>query len=210
MTKSPERYPLAWPIGRPRTKAADRRRGEFVAAGTTRPLPGDAVERLEDQIVRLGGVYPILSTNLEQRMDGRPRADGGEPTDPGVCVYFQLKGNPVSIPCDSFSTVAQNILAIANHIDAARRIESYGVGTAAETLQAFTALPPPEPRLPVRQPWWTAFGLDRAALDSLPAAVRQAAGETAFKEASKAAGTDDARLRVVIAARDEMRAEFSQ
>lgn len=172
---APSRFPLVWPKGRPRTK--DRRRGDFsmtVEGGKARRVNmATAAERLEDQITRLGGVYAILSTNVELRMDGRPRADRAAPADPGACVYFQLKGEPYAMACDTFDSVEQNIAALAAHIEATRRIERYGVATAAETLQAFSALPPPKPgtgviELPQAQPskpWWAVLGIERRAAD---------------------------------------------
>lgn len=148
MTDSPQRYPLAWPVHKPRTPPSKRVRGTFAmkdpATGRDRPVSvRTAAERLEDQVERLGGVYPILSSNLELRLDGRPRGDKGAPADPGVCLYFQIKGEPYAMACDVFNNVAQNIAAIANHIEATRRIARYGVATAAETLQTFKALPAP-------------------------------------------------------------------
>lgn len=140
--KTPERFPLAWPPHRPRRRPADRMRGDFQAGGK-RITPSGAADRLEDQIERLGGKYPVLSTNLETRLDGRPRADRAEPADPGACIYFSLKGRPMALACDAYTTVAMNIAALANHIDTVRRQERYGVATAEESLQAFSALPPP-------------------------------------------------------------------
>jgi hypothetical protein len=149
MTEAPQRYPLAWPGQRPRTPAAKRRAGESKMAipGTTKQKPVSievACTRVEDQVERLGGVYAVLSSNLELRLDGRPRLDRGQPQDPGVCLYFQMKGKPYALACDTFNTVAQNIAALANHIEALRRIERYGVASTAETLQAFEALPAPK------------------------------------------------------------------
>lgn len=148
----PQRYPLAWPAHRPRRSWKERVNGEFketVEDGGRRRerkvTVATACERLEQQVSWLGGIYPLLSTNLELKMDGRPRMDRGPPADPGVCLYFQMKGEPYAMACDTFTEVAQNIAAIANHIEATRRITRYGVATAAETLQAFSALPPPSP-----------------------------------------------------------------
>jgi hypothetical protein len=155
---APTRYPLAWPNGRPRTR--QRRRGTFSVStgGKARQVTiTAAADRLEAEIEKLGGVYPLLSSNLETRIDGRPRADRATPADPGVCVYFQLKGAPYVLACDTFDEVAQNIAALAAHIEATRRIERYGVASAAETLQAFAALPPPGP--PPARPWWEVLGL---------------------------------------------------
>jgi hypothetical protein len=66
--------------------------------------------------------------------------------------------------CDTYTEVAQNIAAIANHIEATRRIERYGVATAAETLRAFQALPPPVQEAP-KTPWWVVFGVDSMTTD---------------------------------------------
>lgn len=139
---TPERYPLAWPSHRLRRRPQDRERGTFVANGKAITLAG-ATDKLEDQIERLGGKYPLLSTNVELRMDGRPRADRTPPSDPGACVYFTLQGRPMAMACDAFTTVQMNIAAIANHIDVVRRQARYGVATAEESLQAFLTLPRP-------------------------------------------------------------------
>ena len=156
----PANYPLAWPPGRPRTKT--RRKGQFSEQNGTRTVPvslSTAVDRLEDQVTRLGGVYFILSTNIQPRLDGRPAGGRASPEDPGVCAYFRLKNQPYAMACDTFTDVAQNIAAIAGHIEATRRIERYGVATAAETLQAFVALPPPAPAIAHGdRPWRQVLG----------------------------------------------------
>lgn len=155
MSDTPTRFPLAWPVGRPRTKV--RTRGQFSEKGAndkSRMVSlQTACDRVEDQVERLGGVNVLLSSNMELRMDGRPRADRAAPSDPGVCVYFQVKGVPYAMACDTYNDVAQNVAAIAAHIEASRRQARYGVATAAETLQAFQALPAPAHALPDRKPW---------------------------------------------------------
>lgn len=164
MNDVPTRFPLAWPMGRPRKKT--RVRGQFSEGfeksggtkGNRSVTLSTAAERLEDQVQRLGGILPILSTNVELRMDGRPRADRAMPADPGVCVYFQLQGKPYAMACDTYTEVAQNVAALAAHIEAMRRQERYGVATAAETLQAFQALPSPDHALPGRPPWRQTLG----------------------------------------------------
>lgn len=139
---SPQRYPLAWPAHRPRKPAYARKVGKFSADG--RPVTmAVAVDRLDGELSRLGALYPVLSTNVELRLDGRPRSGQGNPTDPGACVYFSLKGKPFALACDTYSDVAQNVAALAAHLDNTRAIERHGVASAAETLEAFSALPPP-------------------------------------------------------------------
>lgn len=139
---SPQRYPLVWPANRPRTSSWDRKPGRFSADGRDITM-ALAVDRLDGELTRLGALYPVLSTNVELRLDGRPRSGQRAPDDPGVCVYFSLKGRPFALACDRYRTVEQNVAALAAHLDATRAIERHGVATAAETLEAFTALPPP-------------------------------------------------------------------
>lgn len=139
---SPQRFPLAWPAHRPRKAAGARKSGKFSADG--RPVTmAVAVDRLDQELNRLGALYPVLSTNVELRLDGRPRSGQGNPSDPGACVYFSLQGKPFALACDTYTDVAQNVAALAAHLDHTRGIERHGVASAAESLEAFSALPPP-------------------------------------------------------------------
>lgn len=198
MTRAPDRFPLAWPAGRARTKG--RKTGQFRKSD--RPIgSADATLRVEQQLEALGGRYALLSSNLELRLDGRPRADRGEPSDPGVCLYFELKGKPLAMACDTYTKVAQNIAAIAAHLEATRAIARYGVATAEEVLQNFQALPPPPAGGSIQigetpsAPWWDFFGL-----------VRETATEEAvtalYRAKARAAVGDDAALLVLNLQRD--------
>lgn len=173
----PTRYPLAWPSHKGRTRWQDRKSGKFRSENTIITV-ARALARVDIELNRLGASYPLISSNLELRVDGRPRSDRGEPGDPGVCVYFMLKGKPYAMACDSYDRVAQNIAAIAAHLEASRAIERYGVATAAETLQAFTALPPPSGAKPKR-PWWEVLGVQRdgADVDGVKAMFRSKANK---------------------------------
>lgn len=153
----PTRYPLAWPAGRPRKSPQARRSGNFKANGSPISLTR-ATERLEAEITRLGAVWPLLSTDYPVRMNGTIVANGPRAQDPGAVVYFQLKGKPYAMACDTYDSTAQNIAALAAHIESTRAIERYGVASAAETLQTFQALPPPEGAKPAR-PWRDVLGL---------------------------------------------------
>lgn len=140
---NPQAYPLAWPAGKPRTAAHRRKHGTFRSNGS--PLTNAvAADRVEVELDRLGAIYPVISSNVEVTLSGRPRSGQKAPEDPGVCVYFQLAGKPYAMACDGYTKVADNLAAIAAHIDATRAIARYGVASAAETLQAFQALPSPK------------------------------------------------------------------
>jgi len=150
---SVSRYPLSWPTGWVRTPRHERRRAAFAATGaplglgstrrSTRPLTvSDALGRLDGELRRLGATEELLSTNVRVRLDGLPRSGEPEPEDPGAACYFALKGKPTTLACDRWTRVADNIAAIAQHIDALRRIDRYGVGTLAQAFAGYAALPP--------------------------------------------------------------------
>lgn len=144
-----QRFPLEWPLGWKRTRG--RRHGAFsmtredvVPTGVRkRSTPVNmitAVARLEDQLDKLGAKNPTLSTNVSLNLRGIPRGDEN-PGDPGAAVYFSFKGKATVLACDSYFRVADNIAALAAHIDALRRIERYGVGTIEQALAGYKALP---------------------------------------------------------------------
>lgn len=174
-------YPLQWPMGRPRT--AQRKRAAF-GKKVTRPGQSwqshedltvvDAVRRLQDEIDRLRVTDYVLSTNLQLRLDGLPRADQRAPADPGACLYFKLRGKPHALPCDTYDRVADNIAAIAKHIEATRAIERYGVATVEEMFTGFTALPSPD----AKRPWRDVMGFNGAVVtrEQVEARFRALAG----------------------------------
>lgn len=154
-------FPLAWPHWVKRTtnrqpakfsKKVDQRFGASTFKVSNYLTVADARNRLQRELELLGARSPILSSNIELRLDGQPRS-GIEPNDPGVTVYFTLKGKPLCMPCDKWDRVADNIAAIAAHIDAIRRIERYGVQSVEEAFAGFAALPPP-------MAWWQKLGFD--------------------------------------------------
>jgi hypothetical protein len=154
------RYPLAWPLGWRRTPAAARIRGTFratrhdvavVPSPTGGVIPQQrtrevavsvfvATQRLDRELDRLGASNPTLSTNVQLRLDGRPRSDS-EPGDPGAAIYFAFRGKATVLACDRYQRCADNIAAMAAHIDALRRIDRYGVGTLEQALAGYKALP---------------------------------------------------------------------
>ena len=158
MNESEQRYPLSWPSGWKRTASHQRQRANFRTSGGSRtefvngqPMTtryaarqlsvADAIKRLSGELGRLGASNEVLSTNVAVRLDGLPRSGQPEPTDPGAAVYFRLQGKPRCLACDRWSRVADNIAAIAQHIDALRRIERYGVGTMEQAFAGYAALP---------------------------------------------------------------------
>lgn len=156
------RYPLYWPSGRPRTPADRRRRAAFknsrgVNLGTSRLTVHQAIYRVIAEIrlwTRSGQAWRshpddvIFSSNLRTKADGLPYSDQPEPKDPGVAVYFELDKKPHCLSCDRWDRVADNIAAIAKHLEATRGMQRWGVADLATLFAGFAALPahvPPEP-----------------------------------------------------------------
>lgn len=151
-------YPLSWPAGWPRTHAHDRRPARFVkserrvsGAGTyyqhkseiTIPV---ALDRLQSELTRLGADWDrvIVSTNVETRRDGLPRADRVNPGDPGVAIYWTDPGTGAQqcMAIDLYDSVAGNLAAVAATIDAMRAIERHGGAQILKrAFQGFKALP---------------------------------------------------------------------
>ena len=203
-------YPLHWPAGRPRTAPAARRRANFsqrVHNGRfeqTKALTvAVANERLQFEIDRLDARNVILSTNQELRLDGRPRSVR-DPDDPGAALWFSLRGRDMVLACDRWDSLADNIAAIAKHIEALRGIERWGVGSLEQAFAGYQALPhAPPPDAGGNADWWIVLGVDRAA--------PMAEIEAAWRERIRAAHPDNGGSKDLAAAinraRDEARAE---
>jgi hypothetical protein len=187
-----QRYPLAWPAGWPRvTYRQHASFGKKAAGDYKRPLNlDDAIRRLDGELERLGAADDgaVISTNLRLRLDGRPRGDQGEPGDPGVAVYFRLKKNDRVLACDRYYRVADNIAAIAAHIEALRAIERYGVGTLEQAFAGYAALPP------ATDAWWLVLSLPKSStLDKVDERFRELA-RTAHPDVAGGSHNDMARL----------------
>jgi hypothetical protein len=182
-----QRYPLSWPVGWKRTPAGARQRARFAQKKTNYHTRADgsrytssqtlelsvavAARRLEDELARLGADAPILSTNLVLRLDGGPRSDQREPEDPGAAVYFRFQGQPRTLACDRWPRVADNIAALAAHIEAIRAVDRYGVGTLEQAFAGYAALPSST------EDWWLVLEVTPdATLDDV---------ETAFKRLAR-------------------------
>lgn len=154
-------YPLQWPQGRKRTRPTLRMGGAFgkmVGGFRTALTVADARERLQGEVDRLGADGVVLSTNIALRLDGQPRSGQAEPDDTGAALYFGLAGKPHVLACDTYARVADNIAALAAHIEATRKIERLGVATAAEMFAGFQALPAPG-----STPWWQVLAVAQTA-----------------------------------------------
>lgn len=185
MNDDATRYPLSWPTGWKRTPAHARLRSRFAKrAGQNNMLRdltfSEACRRVDEELRRLGARDVILSSNLRTRADGGIRADaGGDKAidDPGVAIYFALKGQARSMACDVYRTPAANVAAVAATIEALRAIDRYGVGTLDQAFAGYA------PRLQSAAfEWWIVLGLSRSST--------RAQVEEAFTRLARAAHPD--------------------
>lgn len=146
-----ESFPLSWPTGWVRTPRHKLARAKFSAKQRnasgymeTRDLTiYAAMRRLTDELGRLNAKSILISTNVPTTKDGQPRSERKAPDDVGVACYFKIGGKDRVLACDKWNRVADNIAAIAAHVDCIRGIDRYGVGTLDQAFAGYAALPPP-------------------------------------------------------------------
>lgn len=151
-----EAYPLQWPMGYKRTSR--RFSSRFKTTMDT------AQNFLRAEVNRLGGISLVISTNIPTRQDGGLYADWmrRKIDDPGVAIYFRYKGKEVSMCCDQYLTVWENIYALGKGIEALRGMERWGVSEFMErAFTGFAALPHAEDENDI----WLILGLGSKPLD---------------------------------------------
>lgn len=152
-------YPLQWPTGWPRTRFPMRSRFQTTL--------GVARDGLLGELGRLRAKSVVISTNLALRNDGLPRASQPNPADPGVAVYFVLKGKQQCIPCDKWDHVQDNLQAVRLTVAALRGLERWGAREMVDAaFSGFKALP--------SNSWWEALGVDRGATRAQIASAHRA------------------------------------
>jgi hypothetical protein len=97
---------------------------------------------LLDSIRRLGGVLPIISSNVEVRLDGLPYANRRLPADGGMAVYWVRDGKQEVMACDRWKRPWENMRAIYHAIEGLRAMERAGATQIME--RAFQAFQLPE------------------------------------------------------------------
>ncbi len=145
----PEAHPLHWPAGWPRAK---RRRDALYKVSFAR-----ARDELLNELRLMSARGVVLSSNLELRRDRLPYANQREPDDPGIAVYWTLKGEAWCMACDHWRKVKDNVRAVGLTVAAIRSIQRAG---ASELLdRAFSGFK----RLPssgVVTDWRVTLGID--------------------------------------------------
>lgn len=133
-----EAFPLDWPIGFKRTDKSKRKFSPF------RQTPGAAQDFLHAEVRRIGGKKLIVSTNIPVRKDGFMYADyiNKKQEDPGVAIYFEMDGEPISMCCDQYIKIQDNIYALGKSVEALRGIDRWGCSEFMKrAFTGFKALP---------------------------------------------------------------------
>ena len=133
-----EAYPLHWPFDYKRTPYYNRKRSQF------KNTISGARDGLKEEVRRLGGKDLIISTNIPLKQNGDLRAVFGrfKIEDPGVAIFFKWNKKDVSMCCDQYSNVWENLIALQKAIEAIRGLERWGVSEFLErAFTGFQALP---------------------------------------------------------------------
>lgn len=161
MSHQPERYPLEWPVGWPRTRQPQR--SKFGLHGTGHSLYA-ARERLERELRLLGASGVLLSSNIPLRLDGLPYSNVREPMDHGIAVYFRIKGQPRVLACDKWDRVSDNMIALSKHVESIRGQIRWGVGSIEQAFGGYLALT----AVGARRPWHVVLGVpDDATMEEI-------------------------------------------
>ncbi len=116
-------YPLQWPEGWPRTPYPDQINTNRFSTTFDR-----AKRQLFEEMRLLKATDVVISSWLPLNRDGTPRADAARRKieDPGVAVYFRLRGRDLVIARDAFMTVHDNLRSIGLSIEGLRQMERHG------------------------------------------------------------------------------------
>lgn len=167
------RYPLCWPEGWPRTSIVDRQHSRFARAvrfgGARLHSMAEGIDFLAQELARMSATKEILSTNVPVKINGDPYSHWAQPADPGAALYFELNGKPVSLACDKWLRVEDNVWAIGKHIEALRGQERWGVGTMEQAFRGYMALPGVGESS--ASDWWKTLGVP---INASPEQVRAA------------------------------------
>jgi len=150
-------YPLEWPIGWARARSHSHSK---FGAGQRGAHLGTARKFLEAELERLGATDVKISTNIRPAGGAAQfPQEAREPGDHGAAVYFRIKNEQRALACDKWLRVADNLHALALHIEAIRGQLRWGVGSVEQAFGGYKALP----AMGARKLWYEVLALPHTA-----------------------------------------------
>ena len=181
-------YPLAWPVGFPRTVTSTSSRFKTSLAG--------AVRNVQDELRRFGNdsgkrVENVVVSSNVTLMDDRPK-------DPGVACYFVWDRVQCCIPVDRYSKPEENLQAIALILEAERaKIRHGGLNIVRAAFRGYASLPPPtDANGALPPPYWKVLGISEKA----PLSAAKAAYLALVKKEHPDHGGDAAKFNQIVEA----------
>lgn len=159
------KFPLTWPDNWPRTNPASRIHSRFAEHSITQ-----AFSELAHEMNALAGDSWFMSSNIPRVARDGLSGSVTRPADPGITVWFKRKGKPLSMACDRWILVEDNMWSIARSVEAIRGIERWGASEIMErAFRGFTALPGVGQT--VGASWWSTLGVP---VNATPEQVKEA------------------------------------
>jgi len=136
-------------------------------------------EELLMEFRRLDATEVVVTSNVPLKRDRSVDWDfayNRHFDDPGVAVYFKLKGRPQVICCDAWQALNHNLRAITKTIEAMRALPRYGASEIG--TRSFTGLNSLPERAESLTRWWEILGVRRdASIETIKEAYRRSARE---------------------------------
>lgn len=133
-----EAFPLHWPLGYKRTPPEKRTYSRFQIT------MDKAQQFLRNELRLMGASNLIVSTNIPLRRDGMMYADwmNKKIDDSGVAIYFKHNNKDVTMCCDKYNKIWENVYALGKGIEGLRTIARHDISEFIErAFKGFTALP---------------------------------------------------------------------
>lgn len=130
-------FPLKWPDGWTRGQT-------YRGNSSFKSTYDKSMRRFYREMEMLGAQHVVVSSNIALRLDGQPRGDIARMRipDPGVAIYFSLKGKQMVMARDAYDTVMDNFHSLVLAIEALRAMERHGGAAMMErAFDGFAALP---------------------------------------------------------------------
>lgn len=197
-----EAYPLQWPDGWPRTPSNKRRRGKF---GSNFGRSRDMLLH-QFKLMNVPSHTVVVSSWLPLRRDGLPYAEQARRPleDPGVAVYFTLRGKQMAMARDAYDTPFDNLHSLKIAIEHLRGLERHGGGTMMErAFEGFQAIAAPG----AMKHWREIIGIPPSGVVTLD--VVEAAYRSRARKVHPDAGGSQEEMAALNAAIERARAELS-